>query len=150
MGRQQGWTDALPSWKTAPDSTSQPSWVACGTHLCFSPNTTTEAVRLSQVHVDGRLLSLLGLYHQHAISTFNTCSQGPTHRSLTDTGRATTLDVPSHDITLLDVPNRRSSTFLLRAPLGLRSNIQQLPIDLETEQTLNLASGGLHSTSTEI
>jgi hypothetical protein len=24
--------------------------------------------------------------HQHTISTFNTCSQGPTHRSLTNTG----------------------------------------------------------------
>jgi hypothetical protein len=32
--------------------------------------------------------------HQHAIGTFNTCSQGPTHRSLIDTGGATTLEVP--------------------------------------------------------
>jgi hypothetical protein len=31
-------------------------------------------------------IGLLGSYHQHVISTFNTCSQGPTHRSLTDTG----------------------------------------------------------------
>jgi hypothetical protein len=29
---------------------------------------------------------LLGPYHQHAIGTFNTCSQGPTHQSLTDSG----------------------------------------------------------------
>jgi hypothetical protein len=30
--------------------------------------------------------SLLGPYHQHVIGTFNTCSRGPTHRSLTDIG----------------------------------------------------------------
>jgi hypothetical protein len=34
---------------------------------------------------------LLGPYHQHAIGTFNTCSRGPTHRSLTDTGRGYNL-----------------------------------------------------------
>jgi hypothetical protein len=32
-------------------------------------------------------ISLLGLYHQHAIGTFNTCSRVPTPRSLTDTGK---------------------------------------------------------------
>jgi hypothetical protein len=64
----------------------QPSWVAHGTHLSFYPNTTIEAVRLNQVPVDGRLLGLLGPYHQHAIGTFNTCSRGPTRRSLTDIG----------------------------------------------------------------
>jgi hypothetical protein len=31
-------------------------------------------------------ISLLGPYHQHMISTFNTCSWGPTYQSLTDTG----------------------------------------------------------------
>jgi hypothetical protein len=31
-----------------------------------------------------RNFSLLGPYHQHANGTFNTCSQGPTHRSLTN------------------------------------------------------------------
>jgi hypothetical protein len=45
-----------------------------------------EAVRLSQTSVDSRLLGLLDPYHQHTISTFNTCSRGLTHRSLIDTG----------------------------------------------------------------
>jgi hypothetical protein len=36
------------------------------------------------------------------------------------------------------------------APSGLRLSNQQLPIDLEREQTLNLMSGSLHSTSTVI
>jgi hypothetical protein len=59
--------------------------VAHRTHLSFSPNTAIEAVRLSQASVDGRLLGLLGTYHQHAISMFNTCSRKLTHQSLTDT-----------------------------------------------------------------
>jgi hypothetical protein len=84
--RQQGWTNALLPRKSAPDSTSQPGWVVRGTHLNFSPNTTIEAVHLSQAPVGGRLLGLPGPYHRHTIDTFNTCSRIPTHRSLTDTG----------------------------------------------------------------
>jgi hypothetical protein len=81
----------LLSRKSAPDSTSQPGWVARGTRLSFSPNTTIETVGLSQSSVDGRLLGLLGSYKQHVISTFNTCSWGATHRSLIDTGRGYNL-----------------------------------------------------------
>jgi hypothetical protein len=76
----------LFSRKSAPDSTSQPGWVARGTRLSFSPSTAIEAVSLTQISVDGRLLDLLVSYHQHVIGTFNTCSWGTTHRSLTDTG----------------------------------------------------------------
>jgi hypothetical protein len=72
--------------KSAPDSTSQPDWVAHGTRLNFSPNTATEVVGLSQAPMDGPLLGLPGPYHQHAIGTFNTCSWALTHRSLIDTG----------------------------------------------------------------
>jgi hypothetical protein len=89
--RQQGCTDALLLRKSGPDSTSQPGWVARGTRLSFSPNTTIEVVHLSQAPIDGRLLDLLCSYHQHVISTFNTCSRGPTHRSWTDTGRCYNL-----------------------------------------------------------
>jgi hypothetical protein len=45
-----------------------------------------EVVHLSQALVDGRLLGLLGPYHQHAIGTFNTCLPGLTYRSLTNLG----------------------------------------------------------------
>jgi hypothetical protein len=51
----------------------------------FLSKTTIEAVGLSQVPVDGRLLGLPGPYHRHAIGTFNTCSRVPTPQSLTDT-----------------------------------------------------------------
>jgi hypothetical protein len=40
------------------------------------------------------------------------------------------------------------STFHLRAPSGLGLSIQSLTKDLEREETLNLMSGSLHSTST--
>jgi hypothetical protein len=40
----------------------------------------------SQASISGKLLGLLGPYHQHAIGTFNTCSLVPTPRSLTNTG----------------------------------------------------------------
>jgi hypothetical protein len=83
---QQGWTDALLPRKSAPDSTSQLGWVIRGTRLSFSPNTTIEAMRLSQAPVDGRLLGLPGPYYRHAIGTFNTCSRVPTPQSLTDVG----------------------------------------------------------------
>jgi hypothetical protein len=84
--RWQGWMDALLPRKSAPDSTSQPGWVVCRTRLSFFPNTTIEAVCLSQAPVSGRLLGLPGPYHRHVIGTFNTCSRVPTPRSLTDAG----------------------------------------------------------------
>jgi hypothetical protein len=83
---QQSWTDSLLPRKSASDSTSHPGWVVHGTYLSFSPNTTIEAVHLSQTSVDNRVLGLPGPYHRHTIGTFNTCSQVPTHQSLTDIG----------------------------------------------------------------
>jgi hypothetical protein len=73
--------------------------VARETRLSFSPNITIEAVRLSQALVNSRLLGLLGPYHQHVISTFNTYLWGTTHRSLTDTGGGYNLEgagLPHH------------------------------------------------------
>jgi hypothetical protein len=64
--------------------------------------------RQNQASTDDRLLGLLGPYHQHAIDTFNNCSWGATHRSLTDTGGATTLEVPACHIPLPDLPNQLS------------------------------------------
>jgi hypothetical protein len=61
-------------------------WPICGSVSSVSPKPTNEAVDLSQASIDVKLLGLLGPYHHHVIGTFNTCSRGPTHRSLTDTG----------------------------------------------------------------
>jgi hypothetical protein len=55
---------------------------------------------------------LTGLIYRHAIGTFNTCSREPTHRSLTDTAGATTLEVLTFHIPLPDLPNQRSPLFI--------------------------------------
>jgi hypothetical protein len=109
--------------KSASDSTSQPGWVARGTRLSFSPNTTIEVVDLSQTYVDGRLLGLLGPHLQYAISTFSTCSWGATHRSLTDTGGGYNLGGAS----LSHHTSRPSQPMLLHfPPKGLaRSQVNQ-------------------------
>jgi hypothetical protein len=92
-GHQQIWTYPLHPRKKTPDtihntpptdrSTGRPS---------FSPTTAHGAVGKSQTSVDIRLLGLSDLYHWHAIDTFNTCSRGSTHRSLTDTGGGYNLE----------------------------------------------------------
>jgi hypothetical protein len=81
---QQSWTDSLLLRKSALDSTSQLDWVVHRTCLSFSPNIAIEAVRLSQASVEDRL-HWWTHKHQQAIHMFNTCSRGPTHRSLTNT-----------------------------------------------------------------
>jgi hypothetical protein len=89
--------------KNAPDSTSQPDWVARGTHFNFSPNWTIEAV----------------------INTFNICLQGPTHRSLTDIGGGYNRDdskFPHHSPRPFQL---MILCFPLRPPPGLRLTIQQ-------------------------
>jgi hypothetical protein len=61
-------------------------WPIRGSVSSFSPKPAIEVVGVKPPSIDVGLLDLLGPYHQHAIDTFNTCSYGPTHRSLTDTG----------------------------------------------------------------
>jgi hypothetical protein len=98
-------------------------WPIRGSVPSFSAKSTNEAVTLSQASVDDKLLGLLSLYHQHAIGTFNTCSRGPTHRSLTDIGGGYNLggaDLPHHT----PRPFQPTvSTFHQRAPPGLQFNL---------------------------
>jgi hypothetical protein len=46
----------------------------------------------SHTSINNRLLGLPGPYHWHVIGTFNTCSWGPTERSLIDTGGGYNLE----------------------------------------------------------
>jgi hypothetical protein len=76
----------------------------------------------SQTPINSRLLGLSGPYHQYAIDTFNTCSWGPTERSLTDTGGGYNLEGAG-------LPHTHSLTFPtsclpfpLVAPLDLHFN----------------------------
>jgi hypothetical protein len=100
MLTQQSWTDSLLPRKSTPNSTSQPSWVARGTCLSFSPkrNQLSSALE-TNIYWRTCYIGLLNPYHQHVINTFHTCSRGPTHRSLTDTGGGYSLggaDLPYH------------------------------------------------------
>jgi hypothetical protein len=88
MSRRQIWMDLTTPEKKGildyiPNTSGDPS---VGPHPVSLILSTKEVVGLSQTFVDSRPLVLPGLYHQHAIGTFNTCSLGLTHRSLTDTG----------------------------------------------------------------
>jgi hypothetical protein len=74
--REKGILDYIPS---------TPSDRSTGPHPVSLILSTKEVVGLSQTSVNSRLLDLPGSYHRHAIGTFNTCSRGPTHWSLTTT-----------------------------------------------------------------
>jgi hypothetical protein len=63
----------------------------------------------SQASVDSQLLGLPGPYHRHAIGTFNTCSRGPTERSLIDTGGG-------YNLRGADLPHTHSTTFPTSCP----------------------------------
>jgi hypothetical protein len=120
------------SEKSALDSTSQPGSVTHGTHISFSPKHSHWSSVL-RPNICWRIcyISLLGPYHQHEISTFNTCSREPTHRSLTDTGGGYNLvdaGLPHHtpwpsQPMILDFPPK--------APAQPQINIQQLPTELK-------------------
>jgi hypothetical protein len=71
-------------------------------------------------------LGLLDPYHQHAISTFNTCLWRPAHRSLTDTGGDYSLGGAGFPQITPRPSQPTVSTFHLRAPPGLQFN-QVLP-----------------------
>jgi hypothetical protein len=77
---------------TAPDkkgsrhNPQRASWPIHGSIPSFSPEPSIEALGVKPPSVGNQLLGLPGPYHWHAIGTFNTCSQGPIHRSLIDTG----------------------------------------------------------------
>jgi hypothetical protein len=67
---------------------------------------------------------LTGPYHRHAIGTFNTCSWGPTHRSLTDIGGGYSLGGTGLPQITPQPFQPAVSTFHLGAPPSLRLSIK--------------------------
>jgi hypothetical protein len=67
---------------------------------------------------------LTGPIYQHAIDTFNTCSQGSTHRSLTDTGGGYNLGGAGSPHTTPRLSQLAVSTFHLKALPDLGLSIQ--------------------------
>jgi hypothetical protein len=111
----------------APDTICSTSadWSAGLPHI-FSTKTTIEAVIKVKHLLTTCYNGLLGLWHQHAIGTFNTCSRGSTHRSLIIIGGGYNLvgaGLPHH------TPRPSKLTVLCFPPKGpARSQvIQNLP-----------------------
>jgi hypothetical protein len=85
--RRQIWTDPTAPEKKGPDTIhNTPTDRSTGPYPSFSPEPANEAGGVSQAPDGDQVLGLSGPYHRHTIDTFNTCSRGPTHRSLLDTG----------------------------------------------------------------
>jgi hypothetical protein len=100
--------------------------------------------------IDSRLLGLPGPYRWHAISTFNTCSWGPTHQSLTDTGEGYNLGGAGFRHT---TPRPSQPMVLHFSPKGpARSQViqsQQKPLVKWCETPITDPWSFDHSTSTE-
>jgi hypothetical protein len=115
------WEEGLPTQPTTCRLTGPQ------VRISFSPRTAKESVEKSQAPIDGRLLGLSDPYHWYMVGTFNTCSRGPTHQSLTNTGGGC-----NH----------------LRAPPSPRLSMKSLLFELKGDQAIILMSKSLHSTST--
>jgi hypothetical protein len=83
---------------------------------------TQPLTQLSDPWVRTQLLSRTHHKHQHVTSTFNTCSRGPTHRSLTDSSGGYSLEGASFPRTTPRPSQPAVFTFHLRAPPGLQFN----------------------------
>jgi hypothetical protein len=94
-------------------------WPILGSVPNFSLEPTNEAVEKGKTSINSRLLGLPGWYHHHAIGTFNTCSWGPTHQFLTDTGGGYNLGGVSFSHTTPWPSQPAVSPFHIRAPPGL-------------------------------
>jgi hypothetical protein len=107
--RQQIWTDPLHLRRRPPDIIHSTTTIWFVGPYLASLHNSQRAVGKSQAPVDNRLLGLPSSYHRHAIGTFNTCSRGPTERSLIDTGGGYNLGGSG-------LPHTHSPTFLISCP----------------------------------
>jgi hypothetical protein len=108
--------EGLPTQSTARRSSD----LRVRTQLLFHNN--QRVVGKSQAPVDNRLLGLPDPYHRHAIGTFNTCSRGPTERSLIDTGGGYQIGGAGLPHTHFPTFPTSCPHFSLMAPPGLHFN----------------------------
>jgi hypothetical protein len=137
-----------PEKKGSRHNPQHAGWPIRGSVPSFSPEAAIEAVGVKTSSVSNQLLGLPGPYHWHVIGTFNTCSRGSTHQSLTDTGGGYNLGSAGFSHTTPRPSQPVVSPFHLRARLVSGYPNQPLPTELKGDQALNLVSGSLHSTST--
>jgi hypothetical protein len=120
---QQSWAGPLLLSKGAPNTIHNTlDDLSVGSHPVSLSSQLIKKWGQSQASIDVMLLSLLGPYHQHAIGTFNTCSWGPTHRSLIDTCGAYNLGGAGLPHTTPRPSQPAVSTFHLRASPDLHFN----------------------------
>jgi hypothetical protein len=119
MLTQQSWIDSLLLRKNALDSTSQLGWEAHGTCLSFSPNTTIEAVCLSQTSIDEQATRLTGPISPACNQCVQYLLTRPTHRYFTNIGRGYNLIGAGLPQTTPRPSQLTVSTFHLRVPPGL-------------------------------
>jgi hypothetical protein len=106
---QQIWTNPLHPRRRAPDTIHSTTAIrSAGPYLASLPQQPKSSGEKS-TPVGNWLLGLSGPYHRHAIGTFNTCSQGPTERSLIDTGGGYNLGGAG-------LPHINSPTFPISCP----------------------------------
>jgi hypothetical protein len=94
-------------------------WPICGSVPSFSPEPTNEAVEKAKHLSTAGYWACWAHKHHHAIGTFNTCSRGSTHRSLTDSGVGYSLEGVGFPHTTSWPSQPAVFTFHLRAPHGL-------------------------------
>jgi hypothetical protein len=80
-----------------------------------------------------QLHHLIGRIYQHAIDMFNTCSRGPTHRSLTNARGGYNLRGADFSHTTPQPSQPAASTFHLRVSLGLRLTFTTQPLAFKSK-----------------
>jgi hypothetical protein len=119
---RQSWTESLQPRKRAPDTIpSTPADRSTGPYSVSLPSQPMKQWRKSNIQQQ-QATRFIGPYHRHAIGAFNTCSWGPTERSLTDTGGGYKLE--GADLSHTHSPTFPTSClpFNLVAPPGLQFN----------------------------
>jgi hypothetical protein len=81
-----GWIQLLPRNRDSRLHPQHADWPICGSPPSFSPLHGQWSNRLKSSFCRWQATRLIEPIYQYAISMFNTCSRGSTHRSLTDTG----------------------------------------------------------------
>jgi hypothetical protein len=120
--RQQIWTDPLHLRRRDPDTIHSTTAIrSAGPNPASLPQQPKNSGEKS-TPVDNWLLGLPGPYHWHAIGTFNTCSRGPTERSLINTGRGYNLGGAGLPHTHSPTFTTSCPHFALMAPPGLHFN----------------------------
>jgi hypothetical protein len=116
MSHRQSWTESLLLRKRAPDTIhSMPTDRSVGPYPVSLPSQPMNQWRKTNIYQQQAT-------RQTSIDTFNTCSRGPTHQCLTDTGRGYNLGGADLPHTTPRPSRLVVSPLHLRVPSGLQFN----------------------------